>query len=251
MSRRSASLLTKTQRRRLRNDFEDLDEAKKRRDQQRIRDRLRAGTLDFRLLADVPDEQLELAFDDASDEELRDALSDAYLTVERVRELRGYDREELVENARTRAEARAADGDDLRSLAGLDLRTRTEVRARAESETEARLVGNRWTGYANGLMALGAVGFVVSAVLWTADQLFGTSLWAGNDGLVAVVFLLIFLGVTGWTLVMGANVLKHDVGPFLRRLTRDPHRTLRDAWVRWVPKGVRAILAGERSTERQ
>lgn len=228
MSRKSASLLTKTQRRRLRNDFEDLNESKTRRDQQRIRDRLRAGTHDFRLLADLSDEQLELAFDGASDDELLDALADAYLTVERVRELRQYDREDLVANARTRAAERVGDagdgervGDDLRSLEELDLRTETEVRAEAETETERRLVGSRWTRYANGAMSLGAFGFVLSAVLWTVDRLFGTSLWAGSDALVVAVFVLVFLGLSGWTLIMGANVLKHEVGPFVRRLLEE------------------------------
>ncbi|UPW02247.1 hypothetical protein M0R88_09180 [Halorussus gelatinilyticus] len=221
MSRKSASLLTKTQRRRLGNDFEDLSESKKRRDQQRIRDRLRAGTFDFRLLADLPDRQLELAFDDASDEELRAALSDAYLTIERVRELRAYDRDELIATARSRRDEYAADGDDLRSLDELELRTETEVRDAAETETEQRLTESRWTKYANAVMALGAVGFAFSAVLWSLDQLFGTSLWAGNNALVAAVFVLVFLGLSGWTLIMGANVLKHDVSPYVRRLLDD------------------------------
>lgn len=222
MSRKSASLLTKTQRRRLRNDFEDLDESKTRRDQQRIRDRLRAGTHDFRLLADLPDDQLELAFDDDADEDLRAALSDAYLTVERVRELRQFDRDDLIADARTRAEERlgerAGDGDDLHSLEDLDLRTEAEIRAEAETETERRLTGDRWTRYANAAMSVGAFGFVLSAVLWTADWLFGTRLWAGSNTLVAAVFVLVFLGLFGWTLIMGANVMKHEVGPFVRRL---------------------------------
>ena len=64
MSRKSASLLTKTQRRRIREDFAGLEEAKVRRDQQRIRERLESGILDFELLADYPDRQFELAFDE-------------------------------------------------------------------------------------------------------------------------------------------------------------------------------------------
>ncbi|NEU58960.1 hypothetical protein [Halorussus sp. MSC15.2] len=218
MTRKSASLLTKTQRRRLRNDFKELTESKKRRDQQRIRNRLQAGTLDFQLLADVPDKQLDLAFDDASDEELREALSNAYLTIERIRELKQYDREDLIETARARGNEYSEHGDDVRSLERLDLRTETEVRAAAETETERRLTGSRWTKYANAVMALGAAGFVFSALLWSLDQLFGTSLWAGNNVLVVAVFLLVFLGLAGWTLIMGANVLKHDVSPYVKRL---------------------------------
>src|SRR5699024_1176411 len=68
MASKSASLLTKTQRRRLRSDFEELDEDAKRRDQQLIRERVQAGIHDFRLLTDYPDRQLELAFEDDSDE---------------------------------------------------------------------------------------------------------------------------------------------------------------------------------------
>src|SRR5699024_4629868 len=55
MAGNSASLLTKTQRNRIRNDFADLDEAKKHRDQQRIRERVRSGLLDFELLSEYPD----------------------------------------------------------------------------------------------------------------------------------------------------------------------------------------------------
>ncbi|WP_135820937.1 ABC transporter permease [Halostella litorea] len=242
MSRKSASLLTKTQRRRLRNDFEELDETKKRRDQQRIRDRLRAGTLDFRLLVDLPDDQLELAFDGADDEELRDALSDAYLTIERIRELEEYPRDELIENARGRAADRAETRAGLRSLDDLTLRTEPEIRDRAETETAERLAWNRWTSYANRLMGVGALGFLLSAVFWTSDRLLGTRLWSGNDATVVSVFVLVFLGVAGWTAIMTANALRHDILPLCKRLVQHPNETLRDLWVRWVPKGVRTAV---------
>lgn len=218
MSRKSASLLTKTQRRRLRNHFEELTESKKRRDQQRIRNRLQAGTLDFQLLAGFPDKQLELAFDDVSDEELRQALADAYLTIERIRKLREYDRDDLIKTACARGDEYTADGDDLRSLDELELRTEAEVRAAAETETERRLTGSRWTKYANAVMALGAIGFLLASLFWSLDQLFGTRIWADNDVLAAIVFLLMFLGLSGWTLIMGANVLKHNVAPYVRRV---------------------------------
>ncbi|MFB6242755.1 MAG: hypothetical protein ABEH80_01535, partial [Halobaculum sp.] len=113
MKRKSASLLTKTQRQRVREGFEELAEAKRRRDQQRVRDRLQSGVADFRLLDDYPDEQLEIAFDDADEAELVEALAATYLTVERVREIEGIERERVIRAARDRAET-AVTGDETR-----------------------------------------------------------------------------------------------------------------------------------------
>jgi hypothetical protein len=51
MTGRPASLLTKTQRRRIRDEFEELNEQQRRRDQRQIRERIRAGAFDFEPLA--------------------------------------------------------------------------------------------------------------------------------------------------------------------------------------------------------
>jgi hypothetical protein len=132
MGKRSASLLTKTQRQRLRNEFESVDTDAKQRDQRLIRQRIRAGLLDFRLLATYPDNQYDLAFNDASEKEFRTALADTYLTVERLRALHQYDQDQLILEARRRAETVAAETDDVRSLDRLALRTETEVRQQTE-----------------------------------------------------------------------------------------------------------------------
>jgi hypothetical protein len=102
VSDRSASILTKTQRRRLANDFEEVDGTKRRRDRQKIRDRVAAGLTDFEYLVDYPDEQLELALDDLDDEEIAAILADTHVLAERIRLLRDID-EDVI---RCRAEHR-------------------------------------------------------------------------------------------------------------------------------------------------
>lgn len=135
MEERSASLLTKKQRQRLRNEFESVNADARQRDQRLIRQRIQAGLLDFRLLTTYPDSQYDLAFDDISEEELRMALGDTYLAIERLRAMHQYDRDQLVLEARNRAESVSGQADDVRSLERLSLRTKTEVR----QQTEKRL----------------------------------------------------------------------------------------------------------------
>lgn len=158
MGERSASLLTKTQRQRLRNEFEDVDTDAKQRDQRLIRQRIQAGLLDFRLLATYPDSQYDLAFNDVSEEELRMTLADTYLAVERLRVLQQYDQDQLVQEARSRAETVSTQADDVRSLERLTLRTETEVR----QQTEKRLGVSRWVRRARTGIVLG--GCVLSVV---------------------------------------------------------------------------------------
>lgn len=158
MGKRSASLLTKTQRRRLRNDFENVDTDAKQRDQRLIRQRIQAGLLDFRLLATYPDGQYNLAFNDVSEEELRMALADTYLAVERLRALHQFDRDQLITEARNRAETVSAQANDVRSPEGLALRTETEVR----QQTEERLGVSRWVRRARTGIVLGGCGLFAS-----------------------------------------------------------------------------------------
>jgi hypothetical protein len=160
MGERSASLLTKKQRQRLRNEFESVDAAAKQRDQQLIRQRLQAGLLDFRLLATYPDDQYDLAFDDLSEEELRTALADTYLAVERLRALHQYDHDQLVLEARNRAETITAEAADVRSLEELTLHTETEVR----QQTQGRLGVSRWVRRARTGIVLGGGGISVVVV---------------------------------------------------------------------------------------
>ncbi|KZN22473.1 hypothetical protein A4G99_19900 [Haladaptatus sp. R4] len=224
MTRKSASLLTKTQRRRIRNQFADLDEEKRRRDQRRVRERIESGVLDFQLLADYPDEQLSMAVDSTDDEELQDALADAYLTVERLRELRGIDREELISTARTCSEEVTADGThtDVESLHRLDLRTETETERETAAEVSDRLQMDRWVKRANAAMGIGGVAIGISTLFWLSDQLLGTKLWRGGfDEVQQILFLLIFVGVVGWSLIMGYHLLMNVTIPSFRSRLRD------------------------------
>ncbi|UPM44782.1 hypothetical protein [Halocatena salina] len=163
MDERSASLLTKTQRQRLQNEFENVDTDAKQRDQRLIRQRIQAGVFDFRLLASYPDRQYDLAFNDVTEEELRLALADTYLAVERLRVLQQYDRDQLLREARNRAETVSAQTDDVRSLDRLALQTESEIR----QQTEERLGVSRWVRRARTGIILGGCGLFVSAVSYT------------------------------------------------------------------------------------
>jgi hypothetical protein len=244
MSGRSASLLTKKQRRRIRDEFADLDEEQLRREQQRIRDRVRSGVLDFQLLVEHPDRQLELALDDVPEDELRSALADATLFVERVRELRKYDRDEMLLRARDRADDLAARSDDLRSLDDLDLRTATEIRRETRATVREQFEDDLWDGRADGLLKLAAsaalplfgVVFVNST---TSANLLGTSV------LAAVLFFLsaFVVGVTlaGVFLIKGAQTLKYNLLPAIRALRRDPVAALGNVlgWLRRPGEALR------------
>lgn len=169
MGERSASLLTKTQRQRLQNEFESVDTDAKQRDQRLIRQRVQAGLFDFRLLAPYPDNQYDLAFDDVSEEELRMALADTYLAVERLRALHQYDHDQLILEARNRAETVSAQADDVGSLEQLALRTETEVR----QQTEERLGVSRWVRRARTGVVLGVAGFCAFGGISILTQVLG------------------------------------------------------------------------------
>jgi len=225
MGSRSASLLTKKQRSRIQEGFADVDEDKRRRDEQRIRERLRAGLLDFRTLAAYPDRQVELAVEDLSDEELRAALADATLFVERVRLLRNMEREEVVVGARGRADRLADETPDAPTLDRVDLRTAAEVRTETESELRDRLEPGRWQRRAEALLrtAAGAgvavLGVAVAEQVAAADLL-GTSAVAGIVFFLALFVLLVALG--GVFLIKLAQTCKHTLVPAARALRRDP-----------------------------
>lgn len=141
-----------------------MDPDAKQRDQRLIRQRIQAGLLDFRLLATYPDSQYDLAFDDVSDEELRMALADTYVAVERLRSLHEYDQDQLIQEAQSRAETLSTETDDVRSLEQFALRTETEMR----QQTEERFGVGRWVRRARTgivLGSLGLLGTVVSFVL--------------------------------------------------------------------------------------
>jgi hypothetical protein len=218
MGERSASLLTKTQRQRLRTEFESVDADAKQRDQQLIRQRLHAGLLDFRLLATYPDSQYDLALNDVSEEELRLALADTYLAVERLRALHQYDQDQLILDARSRAETVAAEADDVGSLDRLALRTETEVR----QQTAERLGVSRWVRRARTGIVLGVAGGCVLGGIFVLMKILGgimseslalllvavaagTVLLAGLSALIIVGHELLAVLTAGETLAIQAG----------------------------------------------
>lgn len=230
MSGKSASLLTKTQRRRIENGFDELTEEKKRRDQQRIRERLRSGVRDFRLLADYPDGQLEMAFEDEPDDDLRAALADATVVLERVRELRGYDRNDVLGRARDRAREVASSASDARSLDRVDLRTPAEIRRQTEAAVEEQYGSSPWEARARWLFALGGTALALPFLMVVADEFAGTDLVRSFNN-VAGLLVLVGIGcLAGWLLVTAAHVLKHDVVPAMVAFLADPGGAVREAW---------------------
>lgn len=246
MGGRPASLLTKKQRTRIREDFEGLGEEKVRRDEQRVRERVRAGLLDFEILADYPDRQLELAVEDTSDDQLRRALADSYLVAERVRLLRGYDREDLIVRTRERADTLAAETDEAPTLHQVDLRTPTEVRRETEREVREQLGADPWERRVDGALKLAASAFVPLFGVWIAEWATAEPLLA-DGGLNAILFLLLaavlFLAMLAAFLIKAAQTLKHDVLPAARTLRRDPAAALRGAlaWTRRPGQTARRV----------
>lgn len=235
MSSKSASLLTQTQRNRIRDEFADLTDEKTRRDQQRIRERIRSGILDFQLLADYPDRQFGLAFDDASDEELRAALADTYIVVERLRERHGIDREELIEEARTHTEGATDATDDLRTIEQIDLRTALEIRQQTEAEFMGRFGPGIWDKRANGLMKLGVGTFILIIFFTFVLSMFDDDLsLTPSDPLLGGLALLLFMTAMGWLLIKTVQSLKYTILPVMVKLIRSPDAVIRDVFVKVV-----------------
>ena len=235
MAGKSASLLTKTQRNRIQNDFADLDEAKKHRDQQRIRERIKSGLLDFQLLADYPDRQLALMFDDIPDDELRAALADTTILIERLREQSEIEREELIEEIRARIERYSNSTKDTRTLEQVDLRTTVEIRRQTEDELTERFESGRWDKRSNSLMKMGISAFIVVVV---GNLLYPTA----NSGLIqpllrpllSAAILLLSISAVGWILINTAQLLKYSIFPFLTELNNDPKAAVQGALTKLV-----------------
>lgn len=215
----SASLLTKTQRRRIGDGFEDLDDDARSRDEQRIRQRFAAGLGDMSRLVDYPDNQLSLAVKDIDDDELVNALADGRVLLERIAEVRGLDSERVVARADMRATTAAESPTSTASLARLDFETKTERRERFAREYNNTSV---WDRRANRLLQFAAWLFLPAVMLWIPDTLLGmetlsrfTVAWA----LPAIVGVVpAFMGLS----IKLLKSLKHNVLPGVRRLIREP-----------------------------
>jgi hypothetical protein len=235
MAGKSASLLTKTQRNRIQDDFSDLDEQKKHRDQQRIRERVRSGLLDFQLLTDYPDHQLALMFDDVPDDEVRAALADTTILIERLREQSEIEREELVEEVRTHIERRSNPTEDTRTLEQINLRTAAEIRRQTEDELAEQFGPGRWDRRANGLMKLGVSAFILLVL--------GNLLYPmARDGVIqsilgqlnGVAILILIVSAVGWILINTAQWLKYSILPFFVDLSDDPKAAMQGALMKRI-----------------
>ncbi|MFH5797255.1 hypothetical protein [Haladaptatus sp. CMAA 1911] len=235
MAGKSASLLTKTQRNRIQNDFSELDEEKKHRDQQRIRNRVRSGILDFQLLADYPDRQFALMFDDVPDDELQAALADTTIVIERLRELSGIEREELVEEVRAHVGGGSDVTEDTRTFEQIDLQTVAEIRRQAEDDLADQFGAGRWDKRANGLMKLGVSAFIPIVLMMLIPYTTQISLSHPvlTISFTALAFLL-FGSAVGWLLITTAQSLKYNIFPFLVELAKNPETAMRGAFTKVV-----------------
>ena len=237
MTERPASLLTKKQRSRIQNGFEEQGDSKHRRDLQRIRVRIASGMKDFSLLAAYPDRQLSLALDDFTEEEYRDFLANTTIFLERLRELRGVSREEVVERARGQSQELQAESDDIRTLDEITFRTEAEIRQATRQATRDEITPNRWDKRADGFLKIAA-----SAALPFFGLLLGNSATAGNIiGNSTIAGILVYL--SGFVLILAltvvflikvAQTVKYRIIPPLQSLQEDPWGTVRDGmlWIR-------------------
>ncbi|WP_435180114.1 ABC transporter permease [Halorussus sp. AFM4] len=222
MTDEPASLLTRTQRERIRSDFAEVGQAKQRRDRQKIRARVAAGLADFELLAGYPDREFELAFEDVDDERLVEILADATLTVERIRELRAIDRDDVAAAADDRRTDLA--GDSTESLEGADLRTLAERRREAEAAVADRFRPSRWERRSDALLKLGLLFLVPASILAVVAPEVADGLAGGIPGVVGAVSLVAGLAI------VGVRGVKHDLVPTLCRFTANPRGFVRDLW---------------------
>lgn len=238
-----ASLLTKTQRKRIRNGFTDLSGSKKRRDKQRIRIRIAAGVEDFHLLVDYPDEQLQMAFEEYDDDQLADSLADCQLVIERVREVRGINSGTVRKRVRDRV-SEANEGvsvePSLRQLADSPL-------AVEDLAPDDRGGQSLWSQRANRLFKLAACLLFPVVPFWLADLTLDTTLltdfapwWVA---FAAFAFTANGLGLA----VKFTQFMKYDAVPALTLFLKSP----RSAVLSFFNRGLTAIKrAVKRSWER-
>lgn len=246
MAGKSASLLTKTQRNRIRDDFGDLDEEKKRRDQQRIRERVTSGILDFQHLTDYPDRQLALMFDDVPEDELRAALADTTIIIERLREQYEIDRPALIEEVRTHTESDSNATEDTRTLERIDLRTASEIRQQTKDDLEEQFRPGRWDKRANGLMKLGVSIFTLMVIIQLTGMTIDGSMIQNYTPLYLLYWGLLFLllmSAIGWVFINTAQSLKYNILPFFVKLIKDPKTALKETAIKLIKNPGETVRA--------
>lgn len=217
MARRSAALLTKTQRRRIRNDFDDQSEAQRQRDRKRIRDRIESGMDDFQLLATYPDRELTRVLSDCSTAETTAILADAQLTIERLRVLQEIDRTALLETAQQRAATQPER--HCWSAGATDLRTNAEI----QSETREQLTPSRRLRWATRIMGVAGIAYCISVLLFSIDSVFNTNFYIdGPNVVVASLFACMYIGLTGWTAIIGLTTIQVRLFPIIRAWISTP-----------------------------
>ncbi|WP_018259258.1 hypothetical protein [Halomicrobium katesii] len=223
MPEKPAALLTKAQRERIASDFRELSDAKRRRDQRQIRERVAAGLDDFGFLVDYPDEQFELAFDQYDDETVERMLGELSLVTERLRLLHDIDRETVVGRAR----GRVVDIEtNERTLAALDVDEAVGSGDGTAKASDRDRLRRRSTQSLKLGIAVGIPGALFAAIP-------PGTVPAAVDGPVVLLSFL-FAGATLGIGLAGVALhgLKHDLLPALGRFRESPREALRAAWER-------------------
>lgn len=227
MDDRPSSLLTPTQRERIADEFDAVDDAKQRRDERKIRRRIAGGLRDYELLADYPDHQFELTFADRDPETLRRELADAHRTLEHIRVVHEIDRDTVVETARERERA-AADGateDRSDSPDDLALRTRADWRRELEAEIAEQYRPTRWRRLSDALLKLGTALLVVVSMMAVVLPGF-TNGPGATVGIVGAGVLF------GGLVIVGLRSVKYDLLPAVRAIRDDPRDAVQRVWER-------------------
>lgn len=211
MSDDPASLLTKTQRRRIETDFADVEGAKRRRDQQAIRERIAAGLSDFEYLASYDEDQLAAALEDYDDEELRDVLGDLRIVGARIRSLRDLDGDAVVERARERTDDEP-----------LALETRAERAAAVEASLREEIGPTSWQRRAEALYQVAVFLFVPVVVLSVVAPDLSNGPLGGIPALFSGTALVAGLAITT------ARGIKHRLVPAARAVWEDPRAAVDD-----------------------
>ena len=216
-----AALLTKAQRRRIRERFADLDGDRTRRERQRIRERLAAGVDDFGQLAAYPDEQFRLAVDDYDDQALVRALADGEIVLERLRECRGIDRDRVCQRAAARRDEIASGNDPPATVSSLTFETEADRRRRVEQEVRERSAPGIWDRRATVLLRFAAAMFLPLVLIWLVDEGLGVPVMDATN-LWAVFLLLGGPAVAGALAIELAQTLKYDLVPASRAIAANP-----------------------------
>lgn len=213
MSDRPASLLTKTQRERLSNGFEGVEGAKRRRDRQRIRERVAAGLDDVEYVLAFSEEELELALQDRDEAEIVKTAAELHFLADRISATRDVDPTTVADRVE---EITSSDGTE-----------KTAVIATADKREHDRLSDRSpWQRRGDVAIALGAALLLPALVLGIVRPSLANGPVGGVPGLLGAVFLL-----SGSVIVL-ARSLKHDVTPVLRAFVSDPAKTVRSGWDR-------------------